>query len=98
VELSARLVIRGVAAPEQQLQEGGRVLACIRKDAVRLIRAQPPVEAPGVIVAASFLGTNEEYLVDIAGIRIEAVAPASGLAKGDKVHVTMTPDQWVFVR
>jgi iron(III) transport system ATP-binding protein len=99
VELSARLVIRGVAAPEQELQEGGRVLACIRKDAVRLIRAQPQVEAPGVIVAAaSFLGADEEYLVDIAGIRIEAVAPASGLAKGDKVHVTMTPDQWVFVR
>jgi iron(III) transport system ATP-binding protein len=98
VELSARLVVRGVAAPEQELQEGGRVFACIRKDAVRLIRAQRPEEAPGVIVAASFLGTEEEYLVDIAGIRIEAVAPASGLAKSERVHVTMTPDQWVFMR
>jgi iron(III) transport system ATP-binding protein len=98
VELSARLVVRGVATPGQELQEGGRVFACIRKDAVRLIRAQPPEEAPGVIVAASFLGTKEEYLVDIAGIRIEAVAPVSGLAKGERVHVTMTPEQWVFVR
>lgn len=98
VELSARLVVRGLAAPDQQLQEGGRVLACIRKDAVRLIRAQRPEDAPGVIVAASFLGADEACVVDLAGVRIEAVAPAIGLAKGDRVHVTMTPDQWVFVR
>ena len=98
VELSARLVVRGVAAPGQELQEGGRVLACIRKDAVRIMRAQRPEDAPGVIVATSFLGADEEYLVDIAGVRIESVGPASGLAKGEKVHVTMTPDQWVFVR
>lgn len=98
VELSARLVVRGVAAPGQELREGGRVLACIRKDAVRIARAQRPEDAPGVIVAVSFLGSDEEYLVDIAGIRIEAVGPASGLAKGDRVHVAMTPDEWVFVR
>jgi iron(III) transport system ATP-binding protein len=98
VELSARLIIRGVAAPGQELRPGGRVLACIRKDVIRLIRAQPPRDAPGVIVAAAFLGSDEEYLVDIAGIRIEAVGPAAGLSKGERVHVTMTPDQWVFMR
>jgi ABC-type Fe3+/spermidine/putrescine transport system ATPase subunit len=98
VELSARLVVRGVAAPEQELQQGGRVLACIRKDAVRLVRAQRPQDAPGVIVAASFLGADEACVVDLAGVRIEAVGPASGLTKGDHVHVSMTPEQWVFVR
>jgi iron(III) transport system ATP-binding protein len=98
VELSARLIVRGVAAPEQELQEGGRVLACVRKDAVRLARAQRPEEAAGVIVAAAFVGSGEEYLVDIAGVRLEATGPVLGLAKGDKVHVTMTPDEWVFVR
>ena len=98
VELSARLVVRGVAAAEQDLREGGRVLACIRKEAVRIARAQRPEEAAGVIVATAFLGSEEEYLVDIAGVRIEAVGPASGLAKGDKVQVSMTPDEWVFVR
>ncbi len=98
VELSERLVVRGVAAPEQELQEGGRVLACIRKDSVRIFRPRGTEEAAGVIVAASFQGASEEYLVDIAGVRIEAVGPALGLEKGEKVHVTMTPDEWVFVR
>ena len=98
VELSARLVVRGVAASDQALQEGGRVLACIRKDAVRIVRPRPEEEAAGVVVSVSFLGANEEYLIDIAGIRIETAGPALGLAKGDRVHVTMTPDEWVFVR
>jgi iron(III) transport system ATP-binding protein len=98
VELSARLVVRGVAAADVEFPEGGRVLACIRKDAVRISRPGPGEEAEGVIVAAAFLGADEEYLVDIAGVRIETVGPAVGLVKGDKVHVTMTPDEWVFVR
>jgi iron(III) transport system ATP-binding protein len=98
VELSARLVVRGVTAPDHEFPEGGRVLACIRKDAVRIVRPRPGEDAAGVIVAAAFLGADEEYLVDIAGVRIEAVGPAVGLAKGDKVHVTMTPDEWIFVR
>ena len=98
VGLSARLVIRGLAAPDQELTEGGRVFACIRKEAVRVVRPRPGQSAAGVIVSAAFVGTREEYLVEIDGIRIEAVGPAAGLAKGDAVHVTMTPDEWVFVR
>ena len=98
VELSARLVIRGVAASGLELREGGRVLACIHKEAVRVARAQRPEQAAGVIVGASYLGTGEEYVVDIAGIRIEAAGPVSGLTKGERVNVSMTPDDWVFVR
>jgi len=98
VELSERLVVRGVPAPDLEFPEGGRVLACIRKDAVRISRPRGSEDAPGVIVAASFLGAEEEYLVDIAGVRIEAVGPAAGLVKGDKVRVMMTPEEWVFVR
>jgi iron(III) transport system ATP-binding protein len=98
VELSARLVVRGVAAPDTEFPAGGRVLACIRKDAIRVVRPRPGQPAAGVIVTAAFVGAEEEYLVDIGGIRIEAAGPAIGLAKGDPVHVTMTPDEWVFVR
>ena len=98
LELSARLVIRGVAAPDHDLPEGGRVLACIRKDAVRIFRPRAGEEAAGVIVEASFLGSGEACIVDIAGVRIETAGQVSGLAKGDKVHVSMMPDEWVFVR
>jgi iron(III) transport system ATP-binding protein len=95
VELSDRLVVRGLAAADQELRDGGRVLACIRKDAVRVSRRET---ANATIVAASFLGAEEEYVVDVAGVRIQATGPASGFLKGDRVHVTMTPDEWVFVR
>jgi len=98
VELSARLVVRGVAAPDLEFPEGAGVFACIRKEAVRVFRPRAGEQALGVIVAASYLGAVEEYLVDIAGVRIEAVGPAAGLTKGENVHVTMTADDWVFVR
>jgi iron(III) transport system ATP-binding protein len=98
VELSERLIVRGVPAAGQEFPEGGRVLACIRKDAVRIMRPRQNEDALGVIVSTSFLGAEEEYLVDIAGVRIEAVGPAAGLVKGEPVHVSMTPDEWVFVR
>jgi iron(III) transport system ATP-binding protein len=98
VELSDRLVVRGLAAPDQELRQDGRVLACIRKDAVRIGRPQRPEDATGVILSVAFLGADEEYLVEVAGVRIQTVGPALGLAKGERVHVTMTPDEWVFMR
>ncbi len=98
VELSPRLVVRGVAAPEQDLQPNGRVLACIRKDAVRVYRPERPEDATGVIVAASFLGAEEEYLVEVAGVQIQTIGPASGLEKGEPVCVAMVADEWVFLR
>jgi iron(III) transport system ATP-binding protein len=98
VELSPHLVVRGVAAAGLEPRKDDRLLACIRKDAVVISRGERAGAAEGVIAAASFLGADEEYLVDIAGVRIEATGPASGLARGERVHVTMTEDEWVFVR
>ncbi len=74
------------------------MLACIHKDAVRISRPRPDEVANGVIVAASFVGTEEEYIIDVAGVRIEAAGPAIELVKGDKVRVVMAEDEWVFVR
>jgi hypothetical protein len=98
VELSERLVVRGVSMADREVITEGRVLACIRKDAVRVTRAARLDGATGVIAAASWLGAEEEYIVDVAGMRIQAIGPAIGLAKGDPVNVSMTPDAWVFVR
>jgi iron(III) transport system ATP-binding protein len=98
VALSERLVVRGQPAPGAEFAEGGRVLACIHKAAVRVSRPRAGEDAPAVIIAAAWLGADEEYLVDIDGVRLEANGPAVGLVKGDKVRVAMTPDDWVFVR
>ena len=97
-DLSQRLMVRGLPAADLEFQAGGRVLACIRKDAVRVARAASPEQATGVILASAFVGAEEEYLIDIAGVRLEAVGPAIGLAKGDRIVVSMTADEWIFVR
>ncbi len=98
VELNGRLVVRGLAAPDAELPMGGRVLACIRKDAVRLVRPARPDSAIGILEAVSFQGAEEDYVVNVAGVRLRATGPAAGFAKGDPVDVTMTPDEWIFVR
>ena len=98
VELSERLVVRGTAAPDQELRKDGHVLACIRKDAVRLHRPTPNHEANGVIAAVSFLGTDEECIVEVAGVRLQAAGPAMGFVKGEPVLVTMDVSEWIFMR
>lgn len=98
VELSDRLVVRGRAARDTELPMGGRVLACIRRDAVKLLRPSHPERAAGVVEAVSFQGADEDYVINVAGVHLRASGPAAGFEKGERVDVTMTPDEWVFVR
>jgi hypothetical protein len=48
--------------------------------------------------AASFLGLEEEYVISIDGIELGAIQPPSGLYAGERVVVTIRPqDVLVFV-
>jgi ABC-type Fe3+/spermidine/putrescine transport system ATPase subunit len=104
VALNEALAVRGLAADDVALAEGAPVLACIRKEHVRIARAG--VAAPscqgatfdGVIAAASFLGTAEEYIVDVAGVSLRATQPAAGFVRGDAVRVTLSPEDWIVLR
>src|SRR5258706_7752006 len=95
VVLNERLVI--TTPPVEGIAAGAPVLACIRKEHVRIERADPPGPADGVIAAASFLGTAEEYMVEIAGVMLRATRPAVGLARGDRVRVTTLPEDWIIL-
>ena len=96
--LSPELSIEGRGTTITNFREGEKVLACIRKEAVRLSRAPYPEDVTGIVAAASFLGSDEEYIVDIAGVRLHAVGPALGLEKGDAVRIQMAPEEWIFVK
>ena len=98
VELSTRLMVRGTAAPDQELRKDGHVLACIRKDAVRVSRPGPGGDPNGVIVAVSFLGGEEEYIVEVGGVRLYSIGPAMGFIKGEAVVVSMDVSEWTFMR
>jgi iron(III) transport system ATP-binding protein len=88
------------------------VLACIRKEHIAITgagdasaaRAPHPEAADGeqsfagVVRAASFLGLEEEYVVDIGGVEFGAIGPPRGLAAGDAVTATIRRDDcFVFV-
>jgi iron(III) transport system ATP-binding protein len=95
VALNDRLVVRTARA--DGIAAGAPVLACIRKEHVQLERAEPPGPADGVIAAASFLGTAEEYMVEIAGVMLRATRPAAGFVRGDRVRVGSAPDDWIVL-
>ncbi|MBI3513074.1 MAG: ABC transporter ATP-binding protein, partial [Proteobacteria bacterium] len=95
VVLNDRLVI--TTPPVDGIAAGAPVLACIRKEHVRIERADPPRPTDGVIAAASFLGTAEEYLVEIAGVVLRATRPAAGFTSGDRVRVATSPEDWIVL-
>ncbi len=95
VALAERLIIRAPAI--DGVGPGDRVLACVRKEHVRVERADTPAQTDGAIVAASFLGTAEEYLIDLLGVTLRAVRPAAGFARGDRVRVSTAAEDWIVL-
>jgi hypothetical protein len=96
--LGERLLIRGVPGPGFAAEPGAPVLACIRKESVRIEGSPVAGSQPGRIEAASFLGVAEEYIVDVGGVAIRATRPAAGFAGGDTVHVTMAAEDFIVLR
>ena len=98
VALSDQLVIRGLPQDGAEMAAGMEVLACIRKEHVRIERAAMPGAEPGVIAASSFLGVAEEYIVETGNISLRATRSAVGFARGEAVQVAMAPDDWIVLR
>ncbi len=97
VALNDRVTVRGVAGEKLDPTPGKTVLACIRKESVRADRVSSDGTRPATIEAMSFLGTAEEYIVDIQGVSLRASQPAIGFRRGDAVHVAMAADDWIVL-
>jgi iron(III) transport system ATP-binding protein len=92
--------VRGVAGSNQPIAAGAPVLACLRKEHVgirRLAAETPPAAGghAGEIRAASFLGLQEEYIVLVDGVELRAVLPPTGLEAGDRVEVSIRPEDCI---
>jgi ABC-type Fe3+/spermidine/putrescine transport system ATPase subunit len=92
VALGDRLVIAGRMPAAQALREGDPVFACVRREHMRLVAADSVAGHPASVVTASFLGLQEEYILDVAGVRFRAIQPAAGLAAGTPVRVELRPE------
>jgi ABC-type Fe3+/spermidine/putrescine transport system ATPase subunit len=110
VALADGFSLWGVLDDDQAVTAGAPAVACLRKEHIGVRHAGgQPLRAPspacpeeqtfaGVVRAASFLGLDEEYMIVIAGVELRAVRPASGVASGDAVDVTIKPQDCMIVR
>jgi iron(III) transport system ATP-binding protein len=98
VALNGGTVIRGLPGNAMDATAGAPVLACIRKEAVQVERAAAAGWEAATILATSFLGWTEEYIVDTGGVSLRATRAAAGFARGDAVHVATAPDDWIILR
>ena len=110
--LADGLRIWGVQCNGEPAVPGQSVLACSRKEHIAVTAAAEAAPPPrretagvpdeqrfiGVIQAASFLGLEEEYVISIDGIEMGAIRPPCGLRAGERVIVTIRPEEvLVFV-
>ena len=97
VALSDRLTLRGLIGDERPIAPGASVLACIRKEHVSIRKLAPGGTARhgamiGEVRAASFLGAEEEYVLDLDGVELRSLQAPIGVQAGDMVEVTIRPE------
>jgi ABC-type Fe3+/spermidine/putrescine transport system ATPase subunit len=97
VALSDRLTLRGLIGDERPIAPGAAVLACIRKEHVTIRKLPPNGLAHhgaliGEVRTASFLGAEEEYVLDLDGVELRSIQAPIGAQAGDMVEVTIRPE------
>jgi ABC-type Fe3+/spermidine/putrescine transport system ATPase subunit len=97
VALSDRVTLRGLIGDERPIAPGAPVVACIRKEHVAIRKLPPGGTAHyggliGEVRAASFLGADEEYVLDLDGVELRSIQPPIGAQAGDMVEVTIRPE------
>ncbi len=97
VALSERLTLRGLIGDERPIAPGASVLACIRKEHVSIRKLPQGGTANhgaliGEVRAASFLGAEEEYVLDLDGVELRSIQAPIGARAGDMVEVTIRPE------
>lgn len=84
-----------VAGAQAALVPGAEVLACIRKEHVRL--SEDGAGHHGLIQAASFLGLVEEFILDFGGQELRAVQDFPGGHAGKQVAVQIDPTHCIIL-
>ena len=81
-------------------------MTCVRKEHVRIAPARAGQTAAqggsqglmnGTIVASSFLGLAEEYVIKVSGYEICSVQPLVSASAGSDVDVVVEPDHCIVL-
>jgi iron(III) transport system ATP-binding protein len=95
VRLGDNLVLRGMISRDAAIKPGDSIVACMRREHVTLGRAATADALQtfaGRILAASFLGLDEEYVLRAGGVEMRVVQRAGELGAGDDVMATLAPE------
>jgi iron(III) transport system ATP-binding protein len=101
VALGDNFTLTGRAGGDAPVTAGAPVLACVRKEHVVIRKLGEAAAADGAqafrgeIRALSFRGLEEEYIVAIDGVELNAIQPPRGVAAGERVEVLIRPDDCV---
>ena len=103
VALGDGFTLRGRIGDGRPVMEGAPALACTRREHVTIrkpgIAAANSSDAEqvfaGEIRALSFRGLEEEYIVAVGGVELNAVQPPRSVVAGERVEVAIRPDDCV---
>jgi iron(III) transport system ATP-binding protein len=103
VTLANGFSLWGLIGDEDGVIDDAPVVACVRKEHIGVRKLDAVGQAPdarlpaveqrfaGKVRAASFLGLEEEYMIEVEGVELRAVRPPSGVRSGDAVEVSIRP-------
>ena len=95
VDLGDGLSICGKLNPSDNLKIGDRAVICMRREHLTL-SADAPQDARKTfkarVVASSFLGLDEEYMLRAGDVELRVVQRASTIRAGEDAYVAVSPD------
>jgi iron(III) transport system ATP-binding protein len=95
VRLGDGLVLRGVTARDAMLKSGDRIVACMRPEHLKLSKTAPQAGAQAFkahVIAVSFLGLDEEYVLQARGVELRVVERVGDIEAGGEVMVSLSQD------
>jgi iron(III) transport system ATP-binding protein len=101
VALGGNFTISGRAGGDAPMTIGAPVIACVRKEHVVIRKLSEAMSADaeqtfeGEVRALSFRGLEEEYIVAVDGVSLNAIQPPRGVVTGERVAVVIRPDDCV---
>jgi ABC-type Fe3+/spermidine/putrescine transport system ATPase subunit len=101
VRVGDSLILRGTVTGEAALKPGDAIVACMRREHIALAKTALPGASQsfaGRITAVSFLGLDEEYVLNSGGTELRVVQRGGDIAAGDDMVATLPPENCFILR
>jgi iron(III) transport system ATP-binding protein len=101
VRVGDTLVLRGTVTGDAAVKPGDAIVACMRREHIALAKTSLPGASQsfaGRITAVSFLGLDEEYVLNSGGTELRVVQRGGDIAAGEDMVATLPPENCFILR